>query len=187
MIFGKSEGYPTERRPFHSRHDRDEKTDLRVVEEWYQQAGIKVGSTIIGETLDSIKRLLYTWWDLFASDIEEMPTTDLVYHYIHTWPGSVPVRAREKLYTTEEVKWMETKILAMLKAGIIEYAVSLWSHRTKFVQMKDGGLRMVHVFCPINAATINHSYPMKRIEPVINSLTQAKFKVYLQADAANGF
>jgi len=116
-----------------------------------------------------------------------MPPTDLVCHYIPTWPRSIPVRARDKLFTQEEVTWMEQRIPEMLAAGIIEHAVSPWSHRTKFVRKKDKELRMVHVFCPINAATINHSYPMRRIEPVVNNLTQAKYKVFLQADAANGF
>jgi len=75
----------------------------------------------------------------------------------------------------------------MEKAGIIGQMESLWSHRTKFVRMKNGGLRMVHVFCPINAATILSGYPMKRIKPVVNNLMQSHFSCYFQADAANGY
>jgi len=116
-----------------------------------------------------------------------MKATDLVEHFIPTWPGSTPVRAKEKLFTAEESRWMEVRIPAMVKAGIVEYSVSRCSHRTKFVRKKDGGLRMVHVFCPVNAATVNHSYPMRRIEQIINNLGKAQLSVYLQADAANGF
>jgi len=46
---------------------------------------------------------------------------------------------------------------------------------------------MVHVFCPINQATIRSSYPMKRIEPVVNNLMKSAFSTYFQTDAANGF
>ena len=46
---------------------------------------------------------------------------------------------------------------------------------------------MVHVFCPINQATILSSYPIKRIEPVVNNLMRSTFSTYFQADAANGF
>ena len=46
---------------------------------------------------------------------------------------------------------------------------------------------MVHVFCPINAATILSGYPMKRIKPVVNNLMQSHFSCYFQADAANGY
>ena len=75
----------------------------------------------------------------------------------------------------------------MVDAGILEYSVSDWCHHTKFVHKKDKGLRMVHVFCPINNVTINHSYSMKLIELVINNLMHAKYRVYLQTDAANSF
>ena len=62
-----------------------------------------------------------------------------------------------------------------------------WAHRTKFTRKKNRDLRMVHVYCPINAATINNSYPMRRIEPILNNLTQDRYSVYFQADVANGF
>jgi len=75
----------------------------------------------------------------------------------------------------------------MLKAGIIGRSESPWAHRTKFVRKKDGGLQMVHVFCPINSATMLSGYPMKRIEPVVNNLMQSRFTSYFQAHAANGY
>jgi len=82
---------------------------------------------------------------------------------------------------------LELNIPKLEKVGIIGRSESPWSHRTKLVRKKDGGLRMVHVFCPINSATMVSSYPMRRIEPVINNLMQARFSIYFQADAANGF
>ena len=186
-VFGQTGGYPTSRRPFESRREVDNQSPIGTIDKWYKKSKIRLGVHANGNLLEEAMRILYTWRDLFTSEVSKMPTTDLVCHYIPTWPGSIPVRAREKLYTQEETRWMDTKIPEMLAAGIIEHAVSSWSHRTKFVRKKDKGLRMVHVFCPINAVTINHSYPMKRIEPVINNLTQARYKVFLQADAANGF
>src|SRR5205807_1385332 len=38
-----------------------------------------------------------------------------------------------------------------------------------------------------NAATIPNLYPMKRIEPILNSLMRSDMKIYFQADAANGY
>ena len=73
----------------------------------------------------------------------------------------------------------------MVASGIIDYSVSPWSHRTKFTPKKNGDLRMVHGFFPINAAMFNNSYPMRRIDPVLNNLTQEKYQVYFQADAVN--
>lgn len=48
---------------------------------------------------------------------------------------------------------------------------------------------MVNIFCPINEATIKSNYPMKRIEPIVNALSQEKYRLgpKFQADASNGY
>ncbi|RPA91659.1 hypothetical protein L873DRAFT_1712992 [Choiromyces venosus 120613-1] len=102
-----------------------------------------------------------------------MPVTDLIQHYILTWSSSILVYVKEGLFTIKEDHWMEDKIPEMLEAGIIEYVVSPWSHQTKYVNKKDGGMRMVHVLDPINATAANHSYPMLCLELMINNLSQA--------------
>jgi hypothetical protein len=82
---------------------------------------------------------------------------------------------------------MEANIPHLLEAKIIEHLFSPWSQRTKFIPKKDGDLRMVHVYCPINAVMIPNAYLMKRIEPVLSNLLQSGLSVYFQADAANGY
>jgi hypothetical protein len=73
---------------------------------------------------------------------------------------------------------MDRSIPKMLEAGIIDYSVSPWCHSTKFVPKKDGDLRMVHNYIPVNATTVANSYPMRRIELVLNSLMQPGLNVY---------
>jgi len=46
---------------------------------------------------------------------------------------------------------------------------------------------MVHTFCPINDVTIKSNYAMQRIEPILNSLSSSKFKIFWYADGANGY
>jgi len=133
------------------------------------------------------EKLLYTWKDLFAHNIRDMPVTDLGVHHIPVHYGAQPRQAKEKIYTKEERDWLELNLPKLEEAGIIACSESPWAHRTKFVWKKDGGLRMVHAFCPINSVTMLSGYPTKRIEPVLNNLMQAKFSSYFQADAANGF
>ena len=54
---------------------------------------------------------------------------------------------------------------------------------------KDRTLRIVNIFCPINVATIKSTYPMKRIEPIVNTLSQERYKFgpKFQSDASNGY
>lgn len=192
-LFGGSTGYPTSRRPTDSRRELTTES-WEVVSEWFASSGITVGSSARRrmessdpELAQATARLFYTWKDLFVEDLVAMPATDLVTHSIRTWSDAIPVRPRDKLYTPRERKWMDRVIPKMLQTGVIDHSVSPWCHRTKFVPKKDGDLRMVHVYIPINAATIPNSFPMKRIEPILNSLMLPGLKVYFQADAANGY
>ena len=165
-----------------------------IVEEWFKRFRVTIGpmadeaqNSTDQATAEKTARLFYTWRDLFVDDMVEMPATDLVTHVIPTSEGVVPRRARDKLYTLREREWMDWNIPKMLEAGIIDYSISLWCHRTKFVPKKDGDLRMVHNYMPINAATVPNAYPMRRIEHVLNSLIQPGLIVYFQADACNGY
>ena len=192
-LFGQKVGYPTSRRPID--YQRELSTNpWETIEKWFSTFGVTIGSKANGamqstdrKTAEMTARLFYTWRDLFVEDMVEMPATDLATHTIPTREDAVPRRARDKLYTPREREWMDRNIPKMLEAGIIDYSVSPWCHKTKFVPKKDGDLRMVHVYVPINAATVPNSYPMKRIETVLNSLMRPGLTVYFQADACNGY
>ena len=192
-LFGQKVGYPTSRRPIDYR--RELSTDpWETVEKWFSTFGVTIGSkaneamqSTDRKTAEMTARLFYTWRDLFVEDMVEMPATDLATHTIPMREDAVPRRARDKLYTPREREWMDRNVPKMLEAGIIDYSVSPWCHKTKFVPKKDGDLRMVHVYVPINAATVPNSYPMKRIETVLNGLMRPGLTVYFQADACNGY
>jgi hypothetical protein len=94
---------------------------------------------------------------------------------------------KPKLYTQKEVEWQKKHLPALLEAEIIDWVNSPWSAACKFPVKKNGDLRMVHVYCPINDATIKTNYPMKRTEPIINAMAISRFKFYWWADGANGY
>ena len=132
------------------------------------------------------ERLLWTWRDRFCNTIVDLPATDLIAHRIPTIRCK-PVRIKNALFTQKEVEWQRKHLPDMLSAGIIDWVNSPWSAKTKFPAKKNGDLRMVHAFCPINDVTIKSNYPMKRIEPILNSLSSSKFKIFWYADGANGY
>ena len=77
----------------------------------------------------------------------------------------------------------------MLAAEVISYCASPWSAQTKHPPTKDGTLRMVNIFCPVNRVTIKSNYPMRRIEPILNLLSQDKYLKgpKFQVDTVNGY
>jgi len=177
--------FPTKRRP--ASYRRPILSSASRVPKWFTASRIGLGPELTLVQRLEAQNLLYTWKDLFADKINDMPVTDLLVHRIPVYQGAQPSWAKDKLYTKEERDWLELNIPKLEEAGIIARSESPWAHRTKFVRKKDGGLHMVHVFCPINSVTMLSGYLTKRIEPVVNNLMQAKFSSYFQADAANGF
>jgi hypothetical protein len=170
-IFGKRRGFAESRHlaTFRRELSGDHEDEMTA---WFKQTKVPVGESV-KEDPDKRKqiiRLLYTWMDMFITDTTTMVGTDLMIYSIPTWDDAVPVRAKGKLSTPRERAWMELNLLKPLEAKIINHSLSPWCRGTKFVPKKDRDLRMVHVYCPINAATIPNAYPMKRIEPVLYNL-----------------
>lgn len=54
-IFGQEGGYPTKRRPFHSRREVDIISPAGTVDEWYLRSGIQLGTYAVGSLLTEAK------------------------------------------------------------------------------------------------------------------------------------
>ena len=135
-LFGQKVGYPTNRSPID--YQRELSTDpWETVEQWFSTFGVTIGSkaneamlSTDRKTAEMTARLIYTWRDLFVEEMVAMPATDLATHTIPRSEDAVPWRARDKLYTPREHEWMDRNIPKMLEAGIIDYSVSPWCHKT---------------------------------------------------------
>lgn len=130
---------------------------------------------------------LCTWRDLFVEEVNEMPGTRLVMHCIPTCPRAILKAAKLPLYTEEEITWQYRNIPAMEEARIISPCISPWCTKTKFPQKHSGVLRMVHQYIPINSTIIKMNYLMRCIEPILNQLSDKKWKIFSKADAANRY
>lgn len=77
----------------------------------------------------------------------------------------------------------------MEDAGIIVRQNSPWVARAKFPPKKKGSedLRVVHNFVPLNKYTIKSSYPVHRLEKVLDTIIKPGYNCYFSSDAANGY
>ena len=185
-VFENTLGFPTARRPIDSLRRMDRHTPDETIHDWFVGCQVSVGSRLSGQHRKQAERLIWTWRDRFCNSIVDLPATDLIAHRIPTIRCK-PVRIKNALFTQKEVEWQRKHLPDMLSAGIIDWVNSPWSAKTKFPVKKNGDLRMVHAFCPINDVTIKSNYPMKRIEPILNSLSSSKYKIFWYADGANGY
>lgn len=130
---------------------------------------------------------MYTWRDMFVSSVRDMPTTDLVMHDIPTFPHARPKASKMPLFTERERRWQEENLPKLIQAQVLAFCRSPWSAKPKFVAKKVDDLRMVNVFCSLNAVTIKDAYPMRRLEPILEEIGRESLTVFFQADAANGY
>lgn len=178
--------FPTERRPV--RRDIDWKTPMLEVDKWLKESGIVIGE--MAETEDQKEvaaRILWTWRNVFATDITEIRRTDLVEHHIPLVPNARPYQAKQHLYTPEERRWFDENIPKLLESNIICFCDSPWSAKSKFVRKTSGQLRFVNVFCPLNRATQKSVYPMQRAEVVTDTILQEGCNVFFACDGSNGY
>ena len=98
-------GFPTSRRP--ARYTREMKTEVSNGDkEWFLEHPNLVGDLVSTEEQTEVaKLLLATWRDLFVTDVEHMPATDLLEHRIPTYSNSIPKVAKIGLFTPEEVEF----------------------------------------------------------------------------------
>lgn len=101
-------------------------------------------------------------------EVKDMPEIKLLTHCIQTYPMTIPKAEKLLLYTEEETNWQYSNTPAMKAAEIISPCISPWCAKMKFARKQSRALRMVHQYIPIYSAMIRMSYPMRRIEPILN-------------------
>lgn len=170
---------------------------MRQARQWFDGAGITIGKHLSPEEITAVIRLLYTWKDIFVTDIGDLPITDLVMHTIPTYPNAKPHRARDPIYAADEIRWQNVNLPEWTAGKIVSPCTSSWVAKTTWVDKKDTvvdpqtgerwPLRMVHTYCQLNDATLKTNYPMKRIEPILEELSRSSRRYFFSNDAAYGF
>jgi len=190
----KAQLFPTTRRPEMRNLISEDEISSTEVEEWFASTALQLGTSLSDTERERAKRLLYTWRDVFETDLLRIRRTDLIEHAIILEPGAKPYRARIPLYTEEEINFCKRLLPEMEKAGLIFRCDSDWGARTKFplkpraeTLPKDSRLRMVHNFIPLNRVTEKSRYPCPRIEQIVYTVVKTGKRFFFTTDAANSY
>ena len=100
--------------------------------------------------------------------------TELIEHHIetgHTKPIKLPPYRVPQAF--QAIVRQELK--EMLKQGIIEPSVSEWAAPIVPIVIKDGSLRLCVDYWHLNATSQTNTYPMPRIDELIDQLGHAQF------------
>ena len=127
----KAQLFPTRRRPKLRELDTD--TEMTTIVEWFERSEIRIGSALTVEQKERAQRLLYTWREVFETDLPRIKRTDLIEHAIVLTGDAQPYRANIPLYSEQEIKFCQDLIPRMEEAGLIRMCDSAWGAGTKFV------------------------------------------------------
>lgn len=122
--------------------------------------------------------------DLFKTEISEMTLCTAGKHIIRTTTES-PVCQRGQRVPIHFESLIEEEIKKNLELGIIRHSSSPWCSRIVPVTKKDGSLRLCIDFRALNALNIKDSYPIPRIDEILDSLAQAT--VFSTLDATSWY
>ena len=84
--------------------------------------------------------------------------------------GAEPVRQPMVQYSHVERKEIEEQVESLLKRGLITESSSLFGARVLFVPKPNGTLRMCIEYRGLNMLTRKNSYPMPRVDDLLDQL-----------------
>ena len=190
----KAQLFPTTRRPQERQLVGIDEVQKGKIEEWFRGSQIRIGTQLTEKESWRAKAMLYTWRDIFETDLLKIKQTDLIEHAIVLLPGANPTRARIPLYTEEEIAFCQKLLPKMEEAGLIFRCDSAWGARMKFVLKPNAEdrapgdrLRMVQNFIPLNRVTEKSHYPCPRIEQIIHTVLKKGKRYFFTSDAANSY
>ena len=99
--------------------------------------------------------------------------------------GQVPFKQRYYRVNPKVQQLQQEEVTRMLENGIVTRSRSDWASPVVMVRKKDGSIRFCVDYRKLNAITRKDSYPMPRIEDILESLDGAR--IFSTLDLASGY
>ncbi|KAF9760594.1 Retrovirus-related Pol polyprotein from transposon [Nosema granulosis] len=122
--------------------------------------------------------------EMFNTEITEMNVCTRGVHTIQTLSNK-PIRNRNGRIPIYWEKDISEEIKKNLRLGIIRKSHSPWCSRIVPAPKPDGSVRMCIDYRPLNKISIKDSYPLPRIDDILDSLGGAK--IFTTLDATSGY
>ena len=126
--------------------------------------------------------------DVFAWSHEDMPGIDLsiIVHRLNVNPASSPIRQKKQVFAQERDKVVAEEVKKLLEAGFIrEVYYPDWLANVVMVKKNNGKWRMCVDFTDLNRACPKDSYPLPRIDTLVDSTARHELLSFM--DAFSGY
>ncbi|KAH9138868.1 hypothetical protein LEN26_005326 [Aphanomyces euteiches] len=122
--------------------------------------------------------------DIFVTTSKAPGRTNLVKCYINTG-SATPIKQAPYRVSQREGEIMEAEIKQYLELGLIRPSTSPWASPVLMIRKPDGSIRFCIDYRRLNEVTIKDSYPLPRIDDLLDVLGNAKYLSTM--DGASGY
>ena len=126
--------------------------------------------------------------DIFTWSHEDMPGIDpsVIVHRLNVNPDFPPVRQKKRVFAQELDKAVAEEVRKLLEAGFIrEVYYPDWLANMVMVRKNSGKWRMCVDFTDLNRACSKDSYPLPRIDTLVDSTARHELLSFM--DAFSGY
>ena len=107
-------------------------------------------------------------------------------HRLNVSPSSPPIRQKKQVFTQEQDRAMAEDVGKLQKAGFIrEVYYPYWLANVVMVKKANGKWRMCEDFTDLNKVCPKDSYPLPRVNVLVNSTAQYKLLSFM--DSFSGY
>ena len=117
----------------------------------------------------NVEKVVEDYADVFSVSGSPLGKTDVVYHRIDTG-DSPPIRQHPRRLSPNHREEVENLIQGMLEKGVVQPSHSPWASPIVLVQKKDGSTRMCVDYRKINNVTKKDSFPLSRVDDILDAL-----------------
>ena len=128
---------------------------------------------------------LYRLRDVFSNEGDDIGQTDVVQCTVKLKSGTVPVRQKNRPLNPAMEEDLRKQLQQWLDKGIVEPSKSPWSSPLVPVRKKDGAIRWAVDLRLVNQCVVGDSYPLPRIEQLLE--TSGGHRIYSSLDASAAY
>ncbi|KAH9085757.1 hypothetical protein Ae201684P_005459 [Aphanomyces euteiches] len=141
-------------------------------------------SSLSIEQRELLRKTLMKFSDIFVDSSKAPGRTHLIEFSIDTG-NNPPIRSVPYRTSKSEGDIMEAELNQYLDLGLIRPSKSPWSSPVLMIRKPDGSIRFCIDYRKLNSVTVKDSYPMPRIDDLLDVLGRAK--LFSTMDIASGY
>ena len=148
----------------------------------------RIGTTLSPRMRASLIQFLQQNLDVFAWSHEDMPSipTEIIQHKLNVNPVSKPMQQRRRVFAPERDQVVRDKVTRLLSAGFIrEVYYPDWLANVILVKKANEKWRMCVNFTDLNRAYPKDSFPLPRIDQLVDSIAGHKLLTFM--DVFSGY